>query len=279
VTLNTCTAGRPFLVHGEARRASLRAVGTGSGPSRDADDLDDASRRALARYWADCGLAEHASVAAFARFALQLMGLGAPADLLADTTRAMSDEVEHARLCFALARRYGGVEIEPGPLDTRDALAEPLELVAVAELVAKEACVGETLAAIEAAEALAHARDPEVRAALERIAADELRHAALGWRFVAWALRRADASGRTRIHAALADAIATAGTSVIDAPGGAAHLREHGLLSPAARGNLVRRALLDVVAPVARTLARPDPAGGRLYAGVMQPTRSVATTT
>jgi hypothetical protein len=250
----SCTVGRPFLVRGEARRASLRIDDR---VAQHHDDLDAPTRDALARHWADCGLAEHASVAAFARFALQLMSLGAPGDLLADTARAMADEVEHARLCFALARRYAGVEIEAGPLATDDALADALDLVSIAELVANEACVGETLAAIEAAESLAHARDPQVRAALERIAADELRHAALGWRFLAWALARTDAAGRMRIEAALKNAIASA---PMTGPAEARAYADHGVLSEAARRELARSSLEHVVAPLARGLLHCDPA-------------------
>jgi hypothetical protein len=190
------------------------------------------------------------------------MSLGAPADLLADTARAMADEVEHARLCFALAKRYAGVEIEAGPLATDDALTDALDLVSIAELVANEACVGETLAAIEAAESLAHARDPQVRAALDRIAADELRHAALGWRFVAWALARTDAAGRMRIEAALANAIANAPMAGQEACAYA----EHGVLSDAARRELARSSLEHVVAPLARGLVHRDHATPSLRA-------------
>ena len=41
-----------------------------------------------------CGLLrQHASIASFARVTLQLMALGAPASLLAETQRAAMDEV------------------------------------------------------------------------------------------------------------------------------------------------------------------------------------------
>ena len=56
--------------------------------------------------------------------------------------------------------------------------------------VIREGCIGETVAAVEAAEALEHAVDPMVRDALARIAKDELRHADLAWQFVRWALDR-----------------------------------------------------------------------------------------
>ena len=49
-------------------------------------------RSRLGRAWNEMGLAEHASVAAFSRFVLHLMGLGAPPDLLLDAIQAMKDE-------------------------------------------------------------------------------------------------------------------------------------------------------------------------------------------
>ncbi len=62
---------------------------------------------------------------------------------------------------------------------------EKLVVTAIAE-----GCIGETVAAVEAAEQLAHASDPRVRAVLGRISEDETRHAELAWRFVAWALEQ-----------------------------------------------------------------------------------------
>ena len=46
-----------------------------------------------AQAWRLSGLAEHSSVAAFARAALELMAVGAPAELGADAHQAAIDEV------------------------------------------------------------------------------------------------------------------------------------------------------------------------------------------
>ena len=51
-----------------------------------------------------------------------------------------------------------------------------------------EGCIGETVAALEVAEALAHCEEAKVREVLERISIEESRHAELAWQFVAWAL-------------------------------------------------------------------------------------------
>jgi hypothetical protein len=101
----------------------------------------------------------------------------------------MADETLHAKLAFSLASAYAGRPIGPGPLDVGGALARsaPRDVLAAA---IQEGCIGETAAAVEAAEAHARATDPAVRRVLERIAADEARHAALAWQFVAWIVQR-----------------------------------------------------------------------------------------
>jgi hypothetical protein len=151
---------------------------------------------------------EHASIAAFARFTLQLLALGAPPELVADATRAMADETRHARLCFGLASRYAGHDVGPGPLDVGGALGA-VTLLDVVELVVDEGCVGETAAALEAAWDAETAADPVERDVLSVIAEDEARHAALAVQFVAWAAHR-DARVLERVAHQLERARATA---------------------------------------------------------------------
>lgn len=129
---------------------------------------------------------EHASNAAFARFALELLSLGAPASLVAATHAAIADATAHARDAFALASAYAGVPVGPGPLaEAVSSLSSrtPADIVRTAIL---EGCVGETVAATEASVALEQATDEAVRAALGKIVLDETAHATLAWRFVQW---------------------------------------------------------------------------------------------
>ncbi|HWB73438.1 MAG TPA: hypothetical protein VG755_00755, partial [Nannocystaceae bacterium] len=228
--------GRPFLVDGQARTSSAVARDDWAGPGVAKElvsSLDDLARLQVAAHWQRCALAEHASVAAFARYALDLLALAAPAELIASASAAMSDEIEHARLCFALVAHYGGGARGPGPLASDDALGER-DVLRILDDVVREACIGETLAALEAVEALAEAREPAVRAALERIADDELRHAQLGWRHLRWALEHADAQLRAAIIELLDDALADAIMApVVGAADGA--LRAHGVLDAECR--------------------------------------------
>jgi len=184
-----CAVGRPFLVDGSARVAP-RGAGDGwqlAGARPNLSRVSSAERARLAEEWTKVGLMEHASIAAFARFTLQLMSLGAPSDLVERSNAATSDETLHAKLAFTIASAYAGRDVGPGRLDVRGAL-EGGSLEEILINVIREGCIGETVAAVEAAEALEHAVDPMVRDALARISKDELRHADLAWQFVRWAL-------------------------------------------------------------------------------------------
>jgi hypothetical protein len=150
-------------------------------------ELTPVERAQLAAHWARLGQMEHASIAAFARFNLQLLSLGAPSDLVEACNRALADETAHARSCFALASAYGGTAVGPARLDIEHCF-EDTSLVAIAKLVLREGCIGETVAALEASAAAAVAHDPTVKQALQRIAGDELNHAELAFQFLRWTL-------------------------------------------------------------------------------------------
>jgi hypothetical protein len=191
-TVASCgVAGRPFLVDGNERLAQLaeRSDWLEATLAPSVAGLERDLRETLAERWARIACMEHASIAAFARFALQLLSLGAPAELVEQAIEALADETRHARACFAVASQYAGRPMGPGPLAIEGSLtATSLEEILV--LTVREGCIGETLAAIETLEASKHARDPVLRGLLRRISADETRHAQLAWRFVAWALAK-----------------------------------------------------------------------------------------
>jgi hypothetical protein len=193
---------------------------------------------------------EHASIAAFARFSLQLLALGAPPDLVAAAAAAMADETRHAELCFELASRYGARDCGPGPLALEGAF-EAVDLGSIVELVLEEGCIGETSAALEARWAAEAASEPPVREVLERIAADEERHAALAFRFVAWALAR-NPSLLPRVQARLRTlAIEQPHCAAVEPPHPlAAELAAHGVLSAEAHLAARMAALHDIVPSV-----------------------------
>jgi hypothetical protein len=240
--------GRPLVIDGAPRIAAgcPRSDWTAA-----VDGAAEAALRAgtdrglLATHFATLAALEHASVASFSHFALELMRFGAPPELLLETSRAVADEVDHARRMYALASAYGGAKQGPGPLDLTGLKPAP-DLTALCFSVVREACVGELLAAVEA-EALADlACADAVKRTFEVIAIDEARHAALGWRALRWLLTlpgapTADAI-ETAFEAAYAESLRPSGPEV-------RHLKAHGLMSPERRVALFDAAIAQVLRP------------------------------
>jgi hypothetical protein len=197
--------GRPFLVDEQARVATTVREATWNAPLDalpDVTSLTPFQRAAEAARWTRMGQLEHASIAAFARFSLQLLSLGAPPELVEGCTAALADETEHARLCFRLASAYAGHPVGPGPLDIAGSLT-PSSLAEIVALVIAEGCFGETIATLDAQEAAEESTDPVIVAAFTRIAQDEQRHAALAFQFLRWALDHDRAVVHTHITRAI----------------------------------------------------------------------------
>ena len=183
---NLVVCGRPFLVFGDCRLASLERNSNWPTDVRAATvPEDDSIRQALASHFSRVGLMEHASIAAFARFTLQLLSLGAPAEFIEASNSAQVDETRHARLAFTLASAYAGESMGPGALSL-DRVLEEASWERIFEATVREGCIGETRAALEAKWAAESCRDPVVRAVLEGIARDETAHAELAWRVAVW---------------------------------------------------------------------------------------------
>ena len=250
-----CYVGRAFLVdEGLVKSELARGAGWRAGQAPSVAGLTDATREALAKGWVLDGLFEHASVASFARFSMQLLAAGAPADLVRDAHAAAVDEVRHAELCFALASAYAGADLAPGRLPMPPALPIEHDLAVMVIETVVEGCIGETLAAAQAEEALARATDPAVISSLESTLEDEIRHAELSWRFVRWAI---DAGG-PHVRAAVAYAFASfrapdSPTQTLDGVDSAAFAAHGRLTAPEARA-VALRAIAQIVQPCACVL-------------------------
>jgi hypothetical protein len=188
-----CVIGRPYFDGGTELRAPLLSDGA---------RLSPASARAVA--WAKAGAGEHASVAAFARLSLQLLRLGAPSELLRGVHQAAMDEVSHAEICWALARRFGASPISAGAFPFPDSIVVDADLPALAAAAVREGCLAETLGAHVVSVAAELAYEQDVQAALRGIAREEAAHAVLSFRIVAWALRR----GGDAVKSAVCEAFA-----------------------------------------------------------------------
>lgn len=253
---SNCAIGRPLLVSGKARTAVQKARSDWADPTiaPRITELTAHERAALAAYWQEVAALEHASIASFARFSLELLSLGAPPDLLVDTQRAAADEVRHARMAYALLSAFGGAAAGPSRLDLTG-VAPSTDVTAIVRALVTEACVGETIGAAEARALADMVEDRALSAAYRQIAEDEARHAELGWRTLSWLVTKSPFAGaelRDVAQSAFEQAIATMGkdpevAAKVVAP-------ELGLLSGAGLGAIRRQALREVVAPCAQAL-------------------------
>jgi hypothetical protein len=200
---------RPLLVGSRLRSASPvpREDWLAAATEPPPQDVDPGTLAALAKAYGLDGCEEHASIAAFARLTLHLLAVGAPPELVEKAHLASLDEIRHARTCFTLAHRYGGVAVGPGPLAVDDLFGAspgmPPGLAEIAAVCAEEGCVGETLGVLLAEATLARTTDPVVRATLSAMVTEEAAHVELAWRVVGWCI----AQGGEPVRAAVARAI------------------------------------------------------------------------
>ena len=155
----------------------------------------------LARHLARCAYLEAAAVTAFDDLVALLEEWNAPAELIARCRRARAQEVEHAHDVGALALAHGATLTPP----TRE--PRTLSRVELAIDNAIEGCVHESWAALGAQWMSTHAHDPLVRTLYTKIAEDEIEHAQLSWDLHAWLLDTLTDRERTRVEAALHDAL------------------------------------------------------------------------
>jgi hypothetical protein len=242
--------GRPFRIAGESRVADDECNEGWVAPiAVEMTGLNRRARRRLATLWTRTAKAEHASVAAFARFNLQLMQLGAPADMVAQSTQAMADEIRHARDSFGIASAFAGCPVGVGLFEMSGAL-DGADVTSIVLETVREGCIAETIAATQAAVARDACTDPAIRAVLDRVAEDEARHAALAWRVVRWAVDS---------HPELREVVASVFSEGLELTPVAFEpmadtLRGYGALSEAQMQDVAQVVFQDVILPCAREM-------------------------
>jgi len=259
---NYCS-GRPLLAAGDEASAQVAPVTAerawSRGEAGPPEAMDPGLREHVAALWLRDARLEHASIASFARTTLELLAVGAAPWLIAASQRAGLDEVEHAEACFALASRYAGEPVGPGPLPALPPRA--LDLAGLAEATFIEGCVGETIAALVATRAAERCTDPVIAAALAKIAEDEARHAELAWATVTDALLRGGAGAAAALRAAAerirARTLAPAPTG---SPWDAASLAAHGRLDEASAAHARVDAWREIIEPTLAELLAAAPA-------------------
>ena len=256
-----CPGGRPLRGReGEVVAETVQRDGWVAGAAAIAvkdiavDGLSTDKRALLAAHWAQEAAFEHASVASFGRAALALLSHGAPSDLVARAHMAAAEEVEHARVGYALSSAYSGEVRGPGPLPVADLAPLPGTLAALAVETFLDGCVNETVAALTLAEAADRTKGATLRSLLRGIASDEERHAELGWLTVGWAVRAGGADVIAALERAVAGVKAELSSPAPRPPAGEPDGTAHGVLSAAARLATRRAALAQVIVPCAEAL-------------------------
>lgn len=217
----------------------------------DTGEASVAARMRAAARWARDAAYEHASVAAFARLAIDLMVHGAPSELVDAAHVAARDEIRHARRCYGIASELAGEILGPGPLELA-AIAATKSLEQLALECFRDGCVDETVAALCVAEGSRRTSSPAIRDALAEIADDEGRHAELSYRILAWALRVGGVALRETIAAEL-ERVRTELARPVTATD-EDHDEAFGLLAPSTAAAVRRRVLADVVVPCTEAL-------------------------
>ena len=137
-------------------------------------------QRRVATEYAVCALAQE--------FARRLTMFGAPPELIEQALVMALDELEHARgaVVVAAAARADGVVVFDPEAFVVESADDPAVNIAVAAV--SSLCLGETLALRVVHHLRENARIVEAQQALDRVIADEPRHAALGWETLDWLL-------------------------------------------------------------------------------------------
>jgi rubrerythrin len=239
-----CGGGRPLLDEGRPKFAALERI---AGP-RTTSPIE---ARAAAG-WLDDARMEHASIASFLRAEAELAALDAPMSLREACLRAADDERRHARDCFAIAAAHGEAW-RPGELPHADLRRPSLEQLAVDTLL--EGGIGETIAALMARRAARASTMPAIAEVLERIADDELEHAALAWQTIAWAIGAGGESVRRALQAAAGEARPDA-FELPEADPDAEQLADHGRLDARAKAQAIRDAWRELIDPILAELAQ-----------------------
>ena len=250
--------GRPLRV----RRDVVTAPATADDGWNDATaapdvtSLSSAAREALAAVWTETARSEHASVPAFARLSLTLVSLGAPARLVEAAHRAALEEIDHARLAFALAGAYAGERVGPGALP--ELRTSPAVTVGTLAELAHESlvdgCLNEGFSAAVAAASADRARDPVARDEWAAIARDESSHAELAWAVVTWCLDRAEPEQGRRLRKAIHTTPASVATRRVP-PSLQRELDDHGWLPADERQDLFHETRLAVASRLAALIA------------------------
>lgn len=211
---------------------------------------DAADRQRAARAWSDIALAEHASVASFARVVMELVSIGAPPGLLERAAAAIGDEVRHARKAFAIASDLHGRPVGPSELAVAGAMIEQPDLTEIALSTLSDGCIEEGVAAAQAR--VAAKECPGFASDFWRlIAEEEQSHAELAWDCLEFMIAQAPQllhPLKSRMEAALRSSSPEAPPDDLDG------LQAYGLLPRKRLAAVARATVTETIAPRGRLM-------------------------
>lgn len=205
--------GRPLRIQGESVITPVHLEGVSSwaqGPRPYTSDLDEATRAALETLWLQDARGEHASIPAFSRISWQLAAIGAPSELLEWAHKAALEEINHARICFALAEGYGerSYFVQPIPEMLQgglDLANDPIKIITTETIF--DGCLMEGFFASVASIAATQCEEPATHAALKQIAYEEKSHTDFSWAVLEWLLEQHPTKVKVIIQNAYSDIV------------------------------------------------------------------------
>ena len=187
-----CAVGRP-LTNGTSYQ--MAPLSSGDGWTNDDLTINCAylSKEEIATvisHWENVTQLEHSSIASFSRFSLQMMAMGAPADILLAIQKATSDEIRHTQRAADILSGLIGSKVTLGAFPIKGLSIESSREALISNLI-KEACFAETLGVAELTAALKWCDHPEISAHLSEVLEEETEHAHLAWKALKWLVESA----------------------------------------------------------------------------------------
>jgi hypothetical protein len=187
----------------------LRHEATRAPLAFDLGRVAEADLEAARTNWRERMVSEHASARVFAALVGQMMRAGLPASETRRVAAMAQQELDHGVLCARVLHALGGEPRAPLPrLDEVPAHEDASPLEAVLRNVISIGCCSETVAVALVGTERELAGPPAVRRVLDRILADEVKHARFGWRIVAKFAPALSAAERASVDAYLEDVFA-----------------------------------------------------------------------
>jgi len=144
--------------------------------------------------WLQQGLAEHASIASFSRFSLDLISLAAPSFLIELVHQASLDEIRHSKIAFDLANMFlsamgdehehHGKCVNPAMIATHHINVDANCHRILTDLI-NGGCFNELVSALQS---LTDAKNLKSKQLLYSVAMDEVKHCSLAWIAMTWIL-------------------------------------------------------------------------------------------